>query len=120
MEMSKPIKTVHPDGTIEWRLNGQFHREDGPAVICSDGVQQWYLNGKMHREGGPAYISTNGFKSWWLNNRRHRVDGPAIIRTDGTRVWYLNGRQVTPEEVFNQLPKEKKKKIMFNSLDEWK
>ena len=40
----------------EWRLNGVYHREGGPAVIYADGHKEWYQNGKRHREDGPARI----------------------------------------------------------------
>jgi len=58
----KEIK--HSDGSFQrlWRdENGQFHREDGPAIIWynSDGsikAEYFYINGKSHRELGPADI----------------------------------------------------------------
>jgi len=41
--------TVHVDGAYEWRLNGERHREDGPAIeysdIYSDSDKSWYING---------------------------------------------------------------------------
>jgi hypothetical protein len=31
-----------------WYINGQFHREDGPAVeLTMDDVKYWYINGKL-------------------------------------------------------------------------
>ena len=87
----------YPNGTQSWKINGRFHREDGPAIIYSDGTKVWMINGQLHRE-----------------------DGPAIIRSNGERVWYLYGVKVTPEEVFNRMTKDKKKEILFNVLDEWK
>jgi hypothetical protein len=33
------------DGTKYWNLNGQLHREDGPAVIEVDGSEHWYIEG---------------------------------------------------------------------------
>ena len=39
----------------EWRINGKFHREDGPAIEWSNGDKEWYLNGRRHREDGPAH-----------------------------------------------------------------
>ena len=38
--------TVSPNGTQHWWLNGNLHREDGPAVVWSDGTKSWSLNGK--------------------------------------------------------------------------
>ena len=31
-----------------WRLNGELHRENGPAVEYTDGYKGWYLNGKAY------------------------------------------------------------------------
>ena len=87
------------NGSKEWRLNGKRHREDGPAVERSNGNRLWYLNGKRHREDGPAIERANGTKEWWLSGKLHREDGPAIEYPDGTKEWYLNGENVTEEEV---------------------
>ena len=37
---------VYDDGNKFWYLNGECHREDGPAVEYADGTKRWYLNGK--------------------------------------------------------------------------
>lgn len=72
----KPIKTITELGSEQWRLNGEYHREDGPA-----------------------YISESGdFKSWWINGKRHRLDGPAVIITDRPNEWWINGRQYDEED----------------------
>jgi len=33
----------------EWYLNGNLHREDGPAVESANGDKEWYLNGLLAR-----------------------------------------------------------------------
>jgi hypothetical protein len=81
-----------------WRLNGELHREDGPAVEWADGDKMWCLNGLLHRLDGPAVEYANGYKSWYLDGLRHRVDGPAVERADGYKSWYLNGVQLTEAE----------------------
>ena len=86
---------------VAWRLNGLWHREDGPAYIGADGTQDWYLNGQRHREDGPAYIKADGRQEWWLNGQRHREDGPAVIWPDGRQEWVLNGQEHT-ERDFNE------------------
>lgn len=58
---------VHADGTTLWYLNGELHRDNGPAVESTDGYKEWYHNGKYHREDGPAYESEDGHKEWHLN-----------------------------------------------------
>jgi len=37
---------VDVNGDRGWYLNGELHREDGPAVELANGVCEWYLNGK--------------------------------------------------------------------------
>ena len=67
------------------------------------GTKEWYLNGDLHREDGPAIEGTYGTKHWYLNGKRHREDGPAIEYADGDKSWYLNGVQYTEEEYYSKL-----------------
>jgi hypothetical protein len=92
---------VYADGDKYWYLNGELHREDGPAVEESDGSKNWWLNGELHREDGPAIEWANGDKSWYLNGKHHREDGPAIEWANGDKEWWLNGEDLTEEE-FNK------------------
>ena len=65
-------------------------------------TKQWYLNGQLHREDGPAIEWLNGDKEWFLNGQLHRDDGPAVEYADGPeREWWLNGKEVTEQEVMN-------------------
>jgi hypothetical protein len=89
---------VDEDKTKHWYLNGNLHREDGPAVEYADGTKFWYLNGKFHREDGPAVEYADGSKYWWLNGKRHREDGPAVEYADGAKSWYLNDKELTQSE----------------------
>ncbi len=98
--MSQPEMKVDSDGTKRWFLNGELHREDGPAIEGSDGSKWWYLNGKLHREDGPAIVYENEEKQWYLNGKLHREDGPAVEFPNGTKYWYLNNEEVTWKEVF--------------------
>ena len=82
----------YPHGTKKWYLNGKYHREDGPALEWSDGTKKWYLNGKYHREDGPALEYANGRKEWYLNGKIHREDGPAAELENGDKYWYLNNK----------------------------
>ena len=97
--MNKPIKTTAWDGTIEYRLNGEVHREDGPAVEDPNGDKYWFLNGEHHREDGPAIEHADGRKEWLLNDIHHREDGPAIEFIDGYKGWWLNGVPADPETI---------------------
>jgi hypothetical protein len=43
--------TVYKNGAKYWKLpNGNYHREDGPAIENSDGYKCWYLNGVNYTE----------------------------------------------------------------------
>lgn len=53
--------------------------------------QEWWLNGNHHREDGPALIWPDGHQEWWLNGERHRIDGPALIRPGYRQQWYFKG-----------------------------
>jgi hypothetical protein len=57
---------VYTNGDKFWYLNGQLHREDGPAMEWFNGGKAWYLNGQRHREDGPAEEYCTGYKAWWL------------------------------------------------------
>ena len=92
---------VYENGSKAWFLNGQYHRQDGPAIEWVDGAKVWFLNGQYHREDGPAIECADGSKSWYFNDKLHRGDGPACEWADGTKEWYLNGISLTEKE-FNE------------------
>ena len=71
---NQPIQTTE-DGITEYRLDGELHREGGPAVDNGHGCEMWYLHGELHRENGPAQIMDDG------------------------DFWYLHGEEVGPEDV---------------------
>jgi len=100
--MSKPECKIDVNGTKRWYLNGNLHRENGPAIEYADGTKCWYLNGKRHREDinpetgltCPAIEYANGYKEWYLNGKCHREDGPAIECSDGTTEYYINDKRI--------------------------
>lgn len=55
-------------------LDGQYHNENGPAIIDFQGNYSWYLNDKKHRIGGPA-VKHNGFEYYYLDNKRYKKMG---------------------------------------------
>ena len=61
---------VYDNGDKHWYLNGERHREDGPACEWANGTKYWYLNGKVHRESGPAIEYVSGSKYWFLNGEQ--------------------------------------------------
>ena len=46
-----------PDGKQEHWVNGQLHREDGPAIIMPDGSEFWYRKGKLYQTQRDGQIS---------------------------------------------------------------
>ena len=102
---------VYDNSTIWFNLEGQLHKEDGPACEFTNGDKSWYLNGKRHREDGPAIEYASGGKIWYLNGQLHREDGPAREWADGGKEWYLNGKRLSEEE-FNKRTKSCSGKIV--------
>lgn len=92
------------DGTrIYYNHAGQFHREDGPAVIYTDTSCFWYQNDLRHREDGPAAVWSDGDLHWFQQGLLHREDGPAVVRANGTvQQWYLRGVQYTEKQYHQQ------------------
>ena len=99
---------VYKNGDKAWYLNGNRHREDGPAIECADGYKEWYLNGNRHREDGPAVEYADGSKCWYLNGNRHREDGPAIECADGSKAWFLNDEEYSESDWKKEIAKIKK------------
>ena len=64
----QPHCEVNEWGDKWWLLNGEYHREDGPAIEWASGTKKWFLNGNLHREDGPAVEWTDGDKGWWLQD----------------------------------------------------
>ena len=88
---NKPICKIEKDESKRWYLNGQFHREDGPAIEYKNGDTEWFINGIHHREDGPAIDCKDGTKFWIRRNKLHRLDGPAAKHDDGSSYWYIRG-----------------------------
>ena len=38
---------VYSNRDKQWYQNGEFHREDGPAIEYASGRKKWYQNGKF-------------------------------------------------------------------------
>ena len=73
--------------------------------IDANGDKFWYVNGELHRENGPACEYANGDKFWYVNGERHREDGPAMEFASGSKFWYVNGKELTEKE-FNERNKK--------------
>ncbi len=45
--------------------------ENFTGVVKFSTYDIWFLNGEYHRDDGPAVIYEEGLKSWWLYNIRY-------------------------------------------------
>jgi len=66
-------------GTKRYYLDGQLHRNDGPAVEYPDGSQFYWQHNKLHREDGPAY--------------KHISKNTQGNKTTSLR-WFFRGKQI--------------------------
>jgi len=111
----------YADGSMEWYIRGERHREDGPAIFISAyGSASWCIRGQLHRENGPAVELNNGTKMWYLHGSHHRLDGPAIEQADGAKQWYFEGYELTEEQharVRTRVEKARAHRIKWFILD---
>jgi hypothetical protein len=61
---------IHRDGSIVWRLNGNFHRDYGPATKAANGSEFWYKDNFCHRDDGYAMDRRHGESVWALSGVR--------------------------------------------------
>ena len=85
-----------------YNLEGDLHREDGPAVEYADGDKEYYIKDKYHREDGPAVEYINGDKYYYINGELHREDGPAVEYANGNKTYYINDELLTEQEFNNR------------------
>ena len=83
-------------GTWENYMNQCVHEG---ARVGSDGSCDYIMwitaNGNFHREDGPAIEYTDGHRAWYVNGNLHRLDGPAFEHPDGSVEFYKDGFQYT-------------------------
>ena len=80
-------------------------------IIDVDGNKEWYLNGELHREDGPAVIYTDGHKEWYLHGNKHRENGPAVEWIGGSKEWYIHGKKInyqftSLQDLYEHAPEE--------------
>ena len=68
-------------GDIYYELNGQRHREDGPAIIIQDIVEMWYVKGKCHRLNGPAIEWADGTEEFYINGDKYEDKDEWLLAT---------------------------------------
>jgi hypothetical protein len=86
---------VYPDGSYAWFRDGLVHRDgDEPEIALGDGsLRAWVVDGQLHRDDGPALV-TSKKKVWYCHGKRHRDgDLPAVIWLDSSKVkYYCHGK----------------------------
>jgi len=55
------------DLCAEFRVNGDLHKPNGPAVIWANGDWDWWLFGMFHRYYGPVDADN---EEWWIHDVR--------------------------------------------------
>lgn len=82
-------------GNLRYTLDGDLHREDGPAFILIDGTEEWFLEGVRHREDdGPAITTSTGRREFYKYGLLHRdTDEPSVIHPDGTLEYWIRGER---------------------------
>jgi hypothetical protein len=85
--------TIGWDGSIFYKVNGQFHNEHGPAIEYPDGRKFWYIDGQFHRLDGPAIEYRDGVKLWYINGVDYSFD-EFVIKANWTTeqivIWKLH------------------------------
>jgi hypothetical protein len=98
------------DFSIQYYLNDNLHRLDGPAVIQNNGTKYFLVNNKLHRTNGPAIEYENGYKEWYYEGKLHRLNGPAIDNLYNKK-FYIYGIQYLEHEYYNKIHNMKFRKF---------
>jgi hypothetical protein len=72
--------------------------------VYASGNKSWYLNGQLHREDGPAIEYVDGHKSWYLDNvwytkSQHKAEMARRNNTCSGKVVTIDGKQYELAEI---------------------
>jgi hypothetical protein len=72
--------------------------------VYASGNKSWYLNGQLHREDGPAIEYVDGHKSWYLDNvwytkSQHKAEMKRRKNTLNGKVVTIEGKQYELTEI---------------------
>ena len=81
---------------------GNIPKQQLNGIYDVDYATYYYVNGELHREDGPAFENIFGKKFWYINDKRHRLDGPAIEYYD-EKFYYIEGKEYSKEEFDKQV-----------------
>lgn len=74
-----------PDGGKLYLVDGQMHREDGPAIDRAN-EKEWYVKGLLHRENGPARMFKKNLYCEWFLEGKH-ITSASIIQSVFDEHW---------------------------------
>jgi hypothetical protein len=62
--------TISKEETEFWfDLDGNYHRDNAPAILYLHGDFEWYQHGKKHNLNGPA-VRRGQISEWWVNDEQ--------------------------------------------------
>ena len=68
---------------------GELHNEHGPTVIYPNGDESWYINGQFHRDDGPAIVLYEEDKYIWIKKgQRYEPSAHELI------AWKMKLREI--------------------------
>jgi hypothetical protein len=54
-------------------VDGEKHRQNGPAEIHPNGYEAWYWRGVLHRDKGPAVTYPDGKTEYWIHGKKQET-----------------------------------------------
>jgi len=71
----------------------------GLCYIATEGCKCWYKNGDFHRNNNPAVVWDTGREEWYQNGECHRLNGFAIIDVVvKINVYYIHNKMLHPDQ----------------------
>ena len=83
---------------------GRRHNNHGPAINHKNRTKMWCVDGERHREVGPAFTTGFGLNEvWYYKGMVHRLNGPATTNSElNTALYYIHNRQYT-RQTYNKI-----------------
>lgn len=98
--------------TVYLNKEGKRHRLFGPAYISEVyDMEIWYKDGEYHREDGPA-IRHKGTFWWFKEGKPHNLYGPAVIAGGEPARYYIEGVKLSPKEYKKEIDRRIKKGLI--------
>jgi hypothetical protein len=76
-------------GNKFWKLNGKYHRLDGPAIEYVGGHKEWRIDGKLHRLDGPARVWPDGVEDLYVDGVFYYTQNEHALAV----FWFMNDSQ---------------------------